>query len=219
MLVSRKPQRFDVPAASRSKSGAWRDPRLWVGVALVAGSVVAGSVVVSAADDSTAVWAATRDLAVGEVVSAEDLALTKVAFERGETGGHYLSVSETLPADLTVVHAVDAGELVPSSALGTAETQDVVAVSVAVGPEHLPVGVEVGSRVDFWVAGANRAQVGRAKPVLLDVAVLAVPTAEDSFAGTATRQLVVAVPKSEQNALAELLAASGEGLVRVVGRL
>ena len=40
----------------------WRDPRLWIGIAIVAVSVVAGARLLAAADDSVTVWAAAADL-------------------------------------------------------------------------------------------------------------------------------------------------------------
>ena len=51
------------PASTRAAAGGprhppgWRDPRLWIGVAIVAVSVVVGSRLLAAADDSVAVWA------------------------------------------------------------------------------------------------------------------------------------------------------------------
>ena len=40
----------DVPAATRPTTPGWRDPRLWIGVVLVTGSVVAGARILSGAD-------------------------------------------------------------------------------------------------------------------------------------------------------------------------
>ena len=44
------------PAVRRLRSSRWRDPRLAVGVVLVAASVVVGARVLAAADDTVAVW-------------------------------------------------------------------------------------------------------------------------------------------------------------------
>ena len=217
-VVSRKPQPLDVPTATRLKSPGWRDPRLWVGVALVAGSVVAGSAVVGASDDTSAVWAAARNLSPGEVIEAEDLTSVRIRFADADAGEHYLATSRTLPEDLTVVRGLGEGELVPIAALGAQSATETVAVSVAVDPEHLPVGVGAGSRVDIWVVAERGGGALRAKPVLLDVGVIAAPSAAESFAATNERQLVIAVPRDDTSSLATLLAASGEGLVRVVGR-
>ena len=62
----------DVPVATRAASAGWRDPRLWVGVVLVVGSVVVGARVLATADDHTSVWVAARDLAPGTVIGMID---------------------------------------------------------------------------------------------------------------------------------------------------
>ena len=169
------------------------------------------------ADDSTAVWAAARDLSPGEVLRADDLRATRVRFGESDDSEHYLPVSGPLPPDLTLLRGVGAGELVADAALGDA-LSDLVAVPVAVGPEHVPPGVAAGSRVDIWVVGEGTRGEPRAKAVLHDVAVLAAPTTAESFAASTSRQVVLGVPRDDEGSLATILAASGEGLVRVVGR-
>ena len=72
----------DVPPATRSTNPGWRDPRLWVGVVLVTGSVVAGARIMAGADDTTAVWAASGDLVAGQTLTTEDLTATRVRFAR-----------------------------------------------------------------------------------------------------------------------------------------
>jgi hypothetical protein len=215
--VFRNPQPADVPAAARFTSQGWRDPRLWVGMVLVAGSVVAGSAVMGSADDSTAVWAAARDLGPGEVLRASDLEATQVRFADAGDAARYLPVSEALPEDITLLRGVGTGELVAEAALGRG-ADDSVVVPVAVHPEHVPPGVGAGSRVDVWVVGEGAQDAPRAKVVLEDVAVVAIPDTAESFAASTSRQVVLAVPGDEGRALAVLLAASSEGLVHVVGR-
>ena len=67
-IPSRDARLVDVPAATRTRSPGWRDPRLWVGVVLVTGSVVAGARILAGADDMTSVWAASGDLAAGQTL-------------------------------------------------------------------------------------------------------------------------------------------------------
>ena len=50
------------PTALRLRNPSWRDPRLWVGVALVLVSVVAGARLLASADDTVGVWSASSDL-------------------------------------------------------------------------------------------------------------------------------------------------------------
>ncbi|WP_210648922.1 hypothetical protein [Nocardioides sp. SYSU D00065] len=212
----------DVPAASRSSAARWRDPRLWVGVALVAGSVVAGARVLSGADDMTAVWSASADLAAGQTLGADDLEATRVRFDHADDAARYLAVDDDLPDALTLTRPLHAGELVPAGALGEAAGEDSVAVSIAVAPEHVPTDLVRGSRVDVWVLaestlGQRRSRSG-AEVVLEDIAVLDAPVVSDAFASATSRQLVLAVPDDDEESLAALLAASGDDRVRVVGR-
>lgn len=224
--VSRKPSRspardervLDVPAATRTRSPGWRDPRLWIGVVLVTGSVVAGARILAGADDMTSVWAASGDLAAGQTLQADDLAATRVRFDDAADQQRYLAVDDELPADLTLTRPLAEGELVPAGALGEASADDTVSVSIAVPAEHVPTDLARGSRVDVWVIDEDRRSRAAAELVLGDVVILDAPVVTDSFASATSRQLVLAVPQAEEESLAVLLAASGDDRVRVVGR-
>src|SRR5262245_21162948 len=63
----------DTPAASRAAAPGWRDPRLWVGAAIVAASVLLGALVLGSSDDTTPVWAAEAALGAGHVLTSDDL--------------------------------------------------------------------------------------------------------------------------------------------------
>ena len=219
---SRQARAGDVPAATRTSSPGWRDPRLWVGVVLVTGSVVAGARILSTADDMTSVWSASSDLVAGQTLTAGDLEATRVRFDDGADHDHYLDVDDELPAALTLTRPLAAGELVPAGALGESAGDDTVAVSIAVAAEHVPTDLVRGSRVDVWViddptTGERRSRAA-AELVLDDIAVLDAPIVSDSFASATSRQLVLAVPDDDQESLGLLLAASGDNRVRVVGR-
>ncbi|MCY7400565.1 MAG: hypothetical protein LH477_06355 [Nocardioides sp.] len=216
--MSRKPRPVDVPAATRSTSPGWRDPRLWVGVVLVTGSVVAGARIMAGADDTTAVWAASGDLVAGQMLTSDDLTATRVRFADDADGGRYLAVDAQLPDDLTLVRAVEAGELLPASVLGAESGEETVTVSIAVAPEHVPTDLVTGSHVDVWVVGEDRRSRRAAELVLDDIVIIDAPVVSDSFATSGNRQLVLAVPVTDEDALAQVLAASGDNLVRVVGR-
>ncbi|MFC0221792.1 hypothetical protein [Nocardioides zeicaulis] len=208
----------DVPVATRTGSPGWRDPRLWVGVVLVAGSVVAGARIMAGADDMTPVWSASSDLVAGETLTADDLVATRVRFDDASDRARYLPVESELPADLTLSRPLASGELVPAAALGPEPTEEAVAVSLAVATEDVPTDLVRGSRVDVWVVGEDRGRRAGAELVLEDVLVLDAPVVSDSFATATSRQLVLEVPTADDGPLAEVLAASGDDRVRVVGR-
>jgi hypothetical protein len=202
----------DVPPATRASTPGWRDPRLWIGVVLVTGSVVAGARILSGAGD----------LVAGQTLTAGDLRATRVRFDEDADRDRYLEVDDELPATLTLTRPLTAGELVPAAALGEEPADDTVAVSIAVSAEHVPTDLVRGSRVDVWVLAdrtlAQRRTRGAAEPVLSDIVVLDAPVVTDAFASATSRQLVLAVPGSDEESLGALLAASGDDRVRVVGR-
>ena len=61
------------PTPRRVRAPKWLDLRLVAGVVLVLASVLLGARVISRANASDSVWAASRDLAPGTVLSADDL--------------------------------------------------------------------------------------------------------------------------------------------------
>src|SRR6185436_1849467 len=59
----------DTPAARRAAAPGWRDPRLWIGVAIVAASVLVGALVLGSSDDTVPVWAAGDEMGAGHVLT------------------------------------------------------------------------------------------------------------------------------------------------------
>ncbi len=132
---------LDVPAALRGQRPAWRDPRLWIGIVLVAASVVVGARVLAAADDTVQVWSTARDLGAGQRVEADDLVAQRVRFADTDALDGYFTVDDELPADLELTRSVAAGELLPRGAVGTPDETGLVEVPVAVEPELVPPSV------------------------------------------------------------------------------
>lgn len=201
--------------ARRSSPPTWRDPRLWIGVVIVAASVMVGARLLDAADTSVTVWAADHDLAEGDTVSAADLVSVRVRFVDEADLARYLPTWRELPADLTLLRDVDAGELLPRGALGAPADSEVMRVPVAVPDHQLPSEIAVGSRVDVWLSADGER---RARLVLTDVEVVDVPAASDEFGTADTRMLVLGVPEAEQDAVSRTLAGVGTGSLTIVGR-
>src|SRR3954468_7987606 len=80
----------DVPAARRASPPGWRDPRLWVGLAIVPASIVAGGLVLGTSDQTVPVWAAADTLGAGHVLTADDLAVRRVRFADTDATTIYL---------------------------------------------------------------------------------------------------------------------------------
>lgn len=211
-----------VRAATRSRGPGWRDPRLWIGVVLVAASVVGGSRLLSAADDTVAVWASVEPHGAGDRLAAEDLTPVRVRFTDDATLTGYFAVDATLPRDLVLIRGVDAGDLVPRGAVGSAEQSDLVELPLAVDPELVPGSVGAGAVVDVYVVARTvdpDAATTPGQPALSAVTVLDAPSPADSF-GTASgrRQLVLAVPDEIASTFFALLGSTPDPVVTVVRR-
>lgn len=185
-----------VPPATRTARSGWRDPRLWIGVVLVTASIALGARVFAAADDSVAVWAFAGDQGAGSPVDTDALVTTRVRFADPADLDLYFAASEPVPEGMVLRHGVGAGELLTHSAVGPADEQGTLQVSLAVEPHHMPPAVTTGSVVDVYAD--DRARRGRgsgqqAGPVLDSVTVVDAPALEETFAVSGTRQVVVAV--------------------------
>jgi hypothetical protein len=198
----------------------WRDPRLWVGVVLVAGSVVLGARVLASADDTVRVWAAASDLPAGTLVADADLTPTSVRFTQPESLAGYLRVEDPISADLRLGQPVAAGDLVPVSVLGDARGAGLAEVPVAVDPEQVPGSVGVGSVVDLYVVSSlDTPDAGvRSGPILTEVSVLDAPALDAGFGTTGRRQLVLAVPDDEVDDFFAILGSLDNPVLTVVRR-
>jgi hypothetical protein len=206
------------PAATRSRPPGWRNPRLLLGLVLVAASVVLGARLLASADDSVPVWAVARDLPAGATVSAGDLQRRQVRFPDSATADAYLSADEVLPAGSTLGREVSAGDLLPRSALSRDDGPALVEVPIGVASDDLPATVRQGSHVDVWVTpkvSAVQGQRPAATKVLDDVVVVAVPRAADQLAPQSTRQVIVGVPESGAASLGPALGSISDGHVVV----
>jgi len=210
--VSRNLGKTDAPPAARAGRPGWRDPRLWIGVALVAASVLVGARLLGGADRTIEVWAASGDLAAGQPVSQDDLVARRVHFADEGEADRYLRVGDDLPDDATLARAVGAGELVPSAVFGTAEA-GLLEVPIWAPAETIAPNVEAGSVVDVWVTPADRD--GDAVLVLDDVVVVALPRSEESFGPGGNRQLVVGVEDRDEAGIGPALAAAHDGRISI----
>lgn len=215
-VTARSPADAAVPRATRSHRPGWRNPRLLLGILLVAGSVVLGGRLLAAADDTVGVWVVARDLPAGAALEDGVLERRQLRFPDARTAARYLLADDTLPAGATLNRPVAAGELLPRAALAEASGSGLVEVPISVGADDLPATVRQGSVVDVWVTPKVSA-VGRLKvkavAVLTDVVVVAVPRTTDGLAPQTTRQVIVGVPASGAADLGTALGGLSEGRV------
>ncbi len=213
------------PVATRLRRPGWRDPRLLVGLVLVAASVALGAWAVGAAGRTVPVYAAVGSLVPGDVLDADAVEVREVRL--GAAGSAYLSADEPLPDGVVVQRTVGDGELVPRSALSSVDELAVRPVAVAV-PGVLPEGLVAGSAVDLWFVpddagvptgpgaseGAAQAPPRGPYELAAGLVVAEVTKPEGAFAVGGTTTVHVLVPVDR---LTEVLAATAaEGDVQVV---
>lgn len=214
-VVSRNLGNSDAPSAVRAARPGWRDPRLWIGVALVAASVVGGARLLGGADNTIEVWVAATDLAEGRPLSEADLAARRVHFDEPADAERYLRVGAALPGDTTLARAVGDGELVPRAALG-APDDGLLEVPIWAPSDAIPSSVAAGSTVDVWVTPVSGGRASHARLVLDDVVVIAAARTEESFSPTGNRQVLVGVRDGVDPGIGLALAAAKDNRVAIV---
>jgi len=204
------------PRAVRLATPRWLDARLVLGVLLVALSVAAGARVFAAADNLTAVYVAAHDLAPGERLSADDLAVTHVRLR--DQAGLYIAATATPPVGYVVSRYVGAHELVPVAALaagGSVEPSRLVTVPVQ--PGHLADTLGRGDMVDVYLT--PKASTGQVAPapvlVLSGVAVEARSGGTRTFSASSAFSVVLDVPVGRVAALVHAVESGTIDLVSV----
>ncbi len=209
-----------VTPAVRASTSGWRDPRLWIGLLIVAVSVVAGARLLAAADDTVRVWSAGADLGAGATLRPDDLVATRVRFEDATRLEDYFTVDDELPADLELTRGVGAGELLPRAAVGTSGAPRSLQVPVAVDAEQVPGSVGAGSVVDVYLvpAGGTGRRSDGTGPALAEVSVVDAPPLAQSLSASGKRQLVLAVEEQQARRFFTLLGAAESPVLTVVRR-
>lgn len=201
----------------RLRRPTWRDPRLGVGVLLVAASVALGSWAVARADRTTDVLVAVEALAPGDRLA--DAELRAQAVRPDGLGDTYLAADAELAADAVATRVVGPGELVPAAAVGRAADVELRPVVVAMAGTP-PSGVVKGAVVDLWVTEASGpGQVADAEPepprLLAErLTVSDLLEADTLFAAAGGSAVQVLVPRADLPAV--LAAIAGEGDIVVV---
>ena len=212
------------PRATRLAAPGWLDARLVLGVLLVLVSVVAGARVLSSADRSELVWAATRDLAAGSALQEGDLEAVRVRLF--ESAGSYVRADGPAPTGYVLRQAVGAGELLARAGVARpGEDRDYRSVTVPVEVGHFPPGLRRGQQVDVWLTVEGGTAAGRAgtatgaaalddaQLVLAGVPVLTGPEVGELTAAGSAVPVVLQVPPGE---VGRLVAAVAQGRIDLV---
>jgi len=195
--------------------GALRlDPRLIIGIVLIAGSTTGVWALVSGFDDSIEVYVARDTVTTGSTIDIDDLAVESVRL--GSSAGHYLLADESLADGLVATRTVPAGEFVPRSAVDEA---DRTGLSVVVVPSRGPVpkGLSAGDRIDVWSARAVERGTFEPPKVLISDAEIAGLVETEGMVQSADVSVELLVPREKVAALLQALAA-GDAIDLVAAR-
>lgn len=173
--------------AGRMRRPSWKDPRLAIGLVLVALSVALGIAVVAGGRNTVEVWAASRTLAPGD--SLDDV-LTIVEVPEGFEDS-YVPASDAV--DGVVNRVVAEGELLPRSAVVAAGEMSLRTVVVTLG-EQVSAAVGTGTIVDLWL---NPAEGGPAELIREGLIVRAVAEERSAFATNSGSTLELLVPEQD----------------------
>jgi hypothetical protein len=215
----------DSPTARRGIHSRWRDPRLVLGVLLVLASVLVGARVLAGADDTTPLWAATRDLPAGSQVSADDVEVVDVSLG-SEVGTAYLSATAPLTSGLVLAKPLAAHELLTRSAVDPSAPAPVAQLPLGVASSSMPSDLAPGDIVDVWVVppaavdsqpGLTPRAVGAARATSVLRSVIVVGTDSLVTLGSAsTRNVVVGLTRPQLGRLATVLPRLNSGTIVLV---
>lgn len=210
-----------MPTAKRLQRPSWRDSRLVVGVLLVLLAATLGAKLVGSADDRMPVFVASVDLAAGDEVDTSTFRRVDVLL--GDGAADYLSALGEPPVGSFLVRDLRAGELVPVSALGSADEIGVQRLTVPVDAVSA-AGLARGTRVDVYVSDTPTGAPSDAKPkavrALESVVVVEVLAGRSGLGSASASSVQLHVPSADVRTLVEAIDADAKiTLVPVPGAL
>lgn len=181
----------------------WYDPRLAIGLGLIAASVAGVLGLVSTADSTVQVLAARDSLAPGDRIDSGDLVRTSVRLADVDL---YL-VPDEIPAEgLVVTRAVDAGELVPASAVGATAGVGLASVVVTINGQ-LPAAIAPGATADLWASRQEQANsFGPPSVIVSGATVVRLIAAKGLVTSGDTTTLEILVPRQRVARVLEAIA-------------
>ena len=189
------------PVPRRTTRPRWLDVRVIGGVLLVIAAVVIGARVVGASSHTSPVWAASRPLAAGTVLTAADLTPVEVNLAGNATRYLAADTSTTGVVGASLGTAVGAGELVPLSAVQPTQAGKVVVIGVT--PDRMPPGVTHGSVIDLYLTSGGATTASDAVTTLISASLVVqsvVAPASGGLSGATSNRYQIAVLASAATA-------------------
>jgi hypothetical protein len=190
--------------ARRRRRVFWGDARFFIGIALILASVAGVWWVVSAARQTVPVLSAGATIVPGQAVSAGDLAVVEVTLGGAETA--YLAPHE-LSEGYVATRTIRAGELVPASAVASADEAAVTTVVVRSAVD-VPRAVDAGTPVELWEAPLVEPGVYDEPRILVADATVAAVLRDDAVMGAGGTSIELVI---DEASVADVLAAVASG--------
>lgn len=133
--------------SKRNELSLYLTPRYILGLILILASFTSAYLISKASDKTITVWAATVDLAPGEVLTDSDL--TKVRVRLLDNPEQYLS-SKTSITGASVLRSIGAAELIPSFAISSEASPNLQVVPISIPREWAPIELSSGAIVDIY---------------------------------------------------------------------
>jgi hypothetical protein len=182
-----------------------------LGVLLVAITALAGAKLLSSADDTTAIWAADKDIPAGTKLTGDDLTSVRVRFTSKEEANQYVAADADLRG-LVAVRAIGAGEFVPRQAALSQADNDRTELPLSVQTGRLPADTAAGDQVDVWVVPkAGNGQDQPARRLWDKIRVVQIDSVKGVAGGSARRQVLVGLNPADLAKLPSALAAMSSG--------
>lgn len=187
----------------RLRRPRWKDPRLIVGIVLVLASILMGALLVSRLSATTPVLVARGPIVPGDPLESADL--TTVELRLGDHRDQYVGTLEAIPEGAVAAAPVQAGELVPVSAVGQSE-------DVPLRPVVIPVEATVaesvvpGASVELWHTSPAVSDGGTGEAELLVPDAIVRRIDEGSSLGMRSMSVEVLVPAENLAPVLEVLA-------------
>lgn len=208
------------PVPRRSTRPRWLDVRVIGGLVLVIAAVVVGARVIGSSSHTTPVWAATKSLAAGTVLTAADL--EPIDVNLGDDGSRYIAAGSGSKSVVgsSLANPVGQGEMLPLTAVQPAAAGRIVVIGVA--PDRMPPGVGHGSVIDLYLTSGGTTSSADVKTDLISAGItvqsVSAPASGGLSGATSNRyQIAVLVPAALADVLVKTLPKGDAIVVLVTG--
>ncbi|KAA9111194.1 SAF domain-containing protein [Microbacterium rhizomatis] len=181
----------------------WSDARFLLGIVLIAASVAGVWFVVVSARQTVPVFAAARTIVPGESLSGDAIRVVEVAL--GQAGEAYLAPTAR-QEDQVATRTIEAGELVPQSAVGSLSASSVTTVVVR-STVDVPSSVAIGTDVELWSAPRLEGGAYDSPRVLVGDATVSSIAQDEPMIGGGSSALELVIPREDVAAVLSAMAA------------